>query len=189
MVVLAVKVTRGPALPGFATILAVVLLLLMSRSAAAQSISAPALKAGYLFNFAKFVDWPTRVMTVDEPLVLCVDNDPGVADALERTIKGRAIKGRGLVARRVLPSVSLSGCHILYVGGEDPKRAARAADCVKGEPVFTVSDAPGFAANAGIVELFLEDERIRIAVNVDALQRAHVRLSSRVLELAKIVRD
>ena len=80
-------------------------------------------------------------------------------------------------------------CHVLYLAGGDLKRSTEVVGTLKGVFVLTVSDTARFAQTGGMVELFVEDGRMRFAVNVDALQRARVRLSSRVLTLAKIVRD
>lgn len=158
-------------------------------SAEAQAVSAPELKAAYLFNFAQFVEWPADVMPAGATLTLCVDNDGNVADALERTINGRTVEGRGLAVRRLRAGAPLPTCHVLYLGGSDLKRSLDVIRTIKDVGVFTVSDAARFAQTGGAVELFFEDGRMRIAVNVDALERARVRLSSRVLALAKIVRD
>jgi hypothetical protein len=156
---------------------------------AAQSVSAPQLKAALLFNFAQFVEWPAELVPPGAPLGLCVVDDDAVARALEQTIKGRNVEGRELTVRRLKPAAPLPPCHVLYLGGPASTRSMDLIGTVKGVAVLTVSDAVGFASTGGMVELFLENGRVRFAVNVDALQRARVRLSSRVLILAKIVKD
>jgi hypothetical protein len=158
-------------------------------SAATQSVSAPGLKAGYLFTFTKFVEWPADVVPAGAPLSLCVVNDSAVADVLAQTSKGRSVDSHGLTVRHVKPDTPLPTCHVLYLAGSDPKHALDIVGSLDDEWVLTVSDAAGFAKTGGMVELFVEEGRMRFAVNVDALERAHVRLSSRVLALAKIVRD
>jgi hypothetical protein len=99
------------------------------------------------------------------------------------------VDGHGLTVRHVKPDTPLPTCHVLYLTGSDRKRALDIVGNLEDELVLTVSDAAGFARTGGMVELFIEEGRMRFAVNVDALERAHVRLSSRVLALAKIVRD
>jgi hypothetical protein len=161
----------------------------LTQSTAAQSLAATELKAAYLFNFAKFVEWPTEVAPAGTPLTLCIVNDDRVADAVDHTIKGRTVDGHGLVVSRLKTGATLPTCHILYIAGGDLKRSLDIAETVKAILVLTISDATRFAETGGMVELFVENDRMRFAVNTDALQRAHVRLSSRVLVLAKIVRD
>ena len=112
-----------------------------------------------------------------------------VADALELTIKGRTVEGHGLTVKRLKAGAPLPVCHVLYLAGPDLKRALEVVVTVNELFVFTVSDAPRFAQTGGMVELFLDNGRMRFAVNLDALQRARIILSSRVLVLARIVRD
>ena len=154
-----------------------------------QTVSAPELKAAFLYNLALFAEWPADVMPAGIPVVMCIDNDRSVADALERTSRGRSVQGREVIVRYLDEGAPVAGCHQLYIGGTDLKRSLAVIRTVKSAGVFTVSTAARFANSGGIAELFLDDDRMRIAVNINALQRARVRLSSRVLELAKIVTD
>jgi hypothetical protein len=162
---------------------------LIGPPASTQSVSAPGLKAAYLLNFAQFVEWPADAVPAGTPLTLCIVNDGAVADALERTVKGRTVVGHGLAVRRLQSGAPLPTCHVLYLAGSAEKRWLDVIGMLNGKLVLTVSDAARFAQTGGMVELFLEDGRMQIAVNTDALQRARVRLSSRVLALATIVRD
>jgi hypothetical protein len=155
----------------------------------AQSLAAPELKAAFLFNFAQFMEWPAETVPAGAPLALCVVNDIAVADVLEKTVKGRTVEGHSLTVKRLKAGAPLPPCHVLYVAGSDLKRSLEVIETVKGVLALTVSDAARFAETGGMVELFVENDRMRFAVNVDALQRARVRLSSRVLGLAKVVRD
>jgi hypothetical protein len=154
-------------------------------SSAADAATPSALKAAFLFNFAKFADWSGVQPGVT--LVLCVANDDQIGAALADSVRGQAINGRALEVRRVRSDNLLSGCHLLFVPASDARQML--AKITKGsEPMLTVSDAPGFAQSGGMIELFQESGRMRFAVNVDIAQRSGVRLSSRLLDLAKIVR-
>ena len=156
---------------------------------AGQAVAAPDIKAAYLYNFAQFVEWPAAVLPPGAPLVLCIIEDTAVVDALVQTMKGRTVGGHGLTAVPLKTGAPLPTCHVLYVAGPDLKRALAVIETVKGSSVLTVSDAEHFARTGGMVELFLDKGRMRFAVNVDALERGRIRLSSRVLALATIVRD
>ena len=157
--------------------------------AAAQSLPAPALKAAFLFNFAQFVEWPADAVPAGAPLALCVVNDGAVADALEQDDQGPDRRGHGLTVRHLKAGAPLPTCHVLYLAGSDLKSSLDVIGTLKDVSVLTVSDAARFARTGGMVELFIESGRMRFAVNVDALSRGRVRLSSQVLGLAKIVRD
>ena len=86
---------------------------------------APGLKAAYLFNFAQFVEWPADVVPAGAPLALCIVNDDAVADALERTIKGRTVDGHDLAVRHLRTGAPLPTCHVLYLAGARSETLAR----------------------------------------------------------------
>jgi len=153
----------------------------------AQSAPEPVLKAAFLYNFAKFAEWPADAAPAD-PLTICVFGDAAIADALDDTVKGRAVDGRKAVVVRVKPD-GFRGCHVLYLAGIDAKRAQALVDELKNAPVLTVGEREQFAQSAGIAALFVEQGRMRFAINVEAAQRCRLRISSRLLSLAKIVKD
>ena len=164
-----------------------ILLLGLAPDALAQSASEPALKAAFLYNFAKFAEWPADAAPSD-PLTICVFGDTPIADALDETVKGRTVDGRKTVVVRVKPE-GFRGCHVLYLAGLDSKRAQAIVDDLKGAPVLTVGDREQFAQGGGIAGLFVEQGRMRFAINVEAAQRGRLRISSRLRSLAKIVKD
>lgn len=174
---------------GGAVLLTAIAIAFTGVPAATQLVSAAGLKAAYLLNFAQFVDWPADAVPAGAPLAVCIVNDGAVASALEQTIKGKTVEGHVLTVIRLAPGATMPMCHVVYLTGPDQKHSADVMGTLNGKLVLTVSDAPRFARTGGMVELFLEGGRMRIAVNVDALQRGKVRLSSRVLTLATIVRD
>jgi hypothetical protein len=155
----------------------------------AQGVSAPALKAAFLFNFAKFAEWPSEAMAPGMPLTLCVFGDEAVGDALADILKNRPADSGTLSVRRLRDDSTARSCHVLYLAGMDMKRAISVVETVKGLPVLTVSDVGDFARTGGIAEFFEEGGKMRFAINTRAVERAHLRLSSRLLSLAKIVRD
>jgi hypothetical protein len=174
---------------GVAAALAIACTMLTAETAGAQTASAPALKAVYLFNFAKFTEWPADVLGPGASLIFCVAGDPRVTRSLEEAIGGRNIDGHPLTARTVDAEGPMESCHLLYVADPGAKRIDQLMDRVKGKPVLTISESDTFAQRGGIANLFVEDGRMRFAVNVQSLQRSKLRLSSRLLDLATIVKD
>jgi YfiR/HmsC-like len=154
---------------------------------AAQAVTQPALRAAFLFNFAKFTEWPGEV-TPSSPLTLCVLDDSAVEGALSELVGTGPINGRAVTISRG-PSARLRACHLLYVGDTNTARTAAILDELRGAPVLTVSDGAEFIRSGGIIGLIVEEGRMRFAINPDAAQRAGLRLSSRLLQLAKISRD
>jgi hypothetical protein len=121
--------------------------------------------------------------------VLCVLGDPSVSRELSTLTRGQRVNKRELQVLELENGKDVESCHLLYV----PAAATAAAGPVLGQarqlPILTVSDRGGFAVSTGTIELFVERERMRFAVNVDAIQRSKVRVSSRLLAMAKIVQD
>jgi hypothetical protein len=181
--------TTMKALTRHVVILAVALVAMSSAALRAQSTTVPAVKAAFLYNFAKFAEWPADILAPRQRLSLCVLGDNAVADALEQTIKGHTIESHELTVQVVGVDSSIRSCHLLYVGGLDAKGAVQLVERLKGAAVFTVSDGDRFAELGGVAQLILENDRMRFAINVGSAQRARLRLSSKLLSLAKIVKD
>ena len=166
---------------------AVVMLAAMCASAQAQSVAAPELKAAFLLNFAKFTHWSG--LQADEVLALCVIDDDRVGDALTQSVRGQTIEGRALAVRRPKADGPIQTCHLLFVPGSDPRKVLTKIDRVKELPVVTVSDARGFAESGGMIELFEENGKMRFSINVETVHRSGVKLSSRLLDLARLVKN
>ena len=146
-----------------------------------------AVKAVLLFNFAKFADWPA--LAAGDPIVFCVVGDDGVAAALVETLHGQNIGGHALNVSRPLIATTWHVCHLLFIADAETHQAAPGLARVKTLPVLTISDGKGFSREDGIIELYMEGERMRFAINVDAAERSGLHLSARLLTLAKIIRN
>jgi hypothetical protein len=157
--------------------------------AGGDAVAVSTLKAAFLYNFAKFSEWPAGVLVPGQRLAMCVVGDAAVADALGETIKGHAIDGHELTVTVLKVDQSASGCHLLYVSASEAKRSAAVLLAVRGLSVFTVSDADRFAESGGVAQLIVENDRMRFAINFDAAQRGRLKISSKLLSLAKIVKD
>jgi hypothetical protein len=165
------------------------LALFVSFATAASGEDAPevrredALKAAYLFNFTKFVDWAGEA--ADAPLTLCIAGASNLRRALAADIASKRIGAHSVKVREVNAQEEAAGCSVLYVESLNGPVKLPAADLRA--PVLTVSDAAGFARQGGTIELFTEGNRLRFIVNVDNARRAGIRISSSLLQLASVV--
>jgi hypothetical protein len=178
---------RVPGICGREIRCAALLMLFIPTKLGAQAVSASELKAAFVFNFAKFADWPT--LAPDAPITVCVTGDDRVAAALGETIHGQSVDVRFLRLVKLPSDAAVKSCQVLFVSGQERSRLAALVEEAGNAPVLTVSDGDHFASEGGMVELYNEAGRMKFAINVDAVQRARIRLSSRLLGLAKIVRD
>jgi hypothetical protein len=169
---------------------AITVALLLSAASAAATVTAPELVAAFLFNFARFTEWPADALPAGGPLQLCVGGDSAVAEALERAAKKeKQLGGHPLVVRKVSVDRPVGSCHLLYAAGLDSKRAVALLDAVKHNSVLTLSDLATFPELGGTAQLYFEGDRVRFAVNVESALRFRLRLSSKLLNLAKLVKD
>jgi len=146
-----------------------------------------AVKAAFLFNFAKFVEWPA--LTAGAPLLVCIVGNDRIASAFVETVRGQNISGHTLNVSTLQDSAMWKACHVLFIADGESRRSADGLDEIKSLPVLTVSDGKGFAAAGGIIELYVEGGRMRFAINLEAADRSGLHLSSRLLGLAKVIRN
>jgi len=165
----------------------VIAAVLFTTSAMAQTVDEYHIKAAFVFNFAKFIEWPTEAFkTPDDPLVICVVGQDQMANALRETVNGNAIDGRPVIIRQIAIGQGPCDCHILFVGASAMKRFRSHPKESTG--VLTVGETPGFAVDGGAITLKLEDGRVRFEINVAAAERQQLRISSKLLSLAQVVK-
>ena len=145
-------------------------------------------KAAYLFNFLKFVEYPGDSF-VDPlaPIVIGIVGDDPFGSALPQVVTGKTVQGRDLVLRSYRAGEDLRGAHILFISVSEKKRLPVILASLHGSSVLTVSDMEGFLDAGGMVQFLNENGRVRFAINVDATSRARLKLSSKLLSLAKVV--
>jgi hypothetical protein len=165
-----------------------VLVSLASRSAAAVPVfDEYQVKAAFLLNIARFVDWPPGGFAQPTaPLTFCIVGSDPFGPHLDEAFSGRQVAGHQLEVRR-LASVAPAGCHVLFLGGSDPSKVSAALAQVGRAAVLTVGDTRSFAAAGGAIALYVDDQRVRFEVNVAASNRAGLTISARVLALASAV--
>ncbi len=146
------------------------------------------LKAAFLFNFAKFVEWPPSSFRNDQsPITICVLGEDLFGPVLEETVKAQTVGNRGLAVKRITRVSRDDACHILFVSSSEEHRLDQILGRTQNWPVLTVGDIAIFTAVGGIINLVLEEKKVRFEVNLDAAERAGLKISSRLLRLAKHV--
>jgi hypothetical protein len=158
--------------------------LLVSLPAAAQGTIENEVKAAYLFHFTKFVRWPAASNPAD-PFRLCVAGDPDFAAALDAVIAGESADGRPLVRLDGNSAETARTCQILYIGPHSPDGGRALLAAVRGQPVLTVGNAPGFSEQEGMIHFVVSEGRVRFDVNLAAAQRAGLQVSSKLLRVAR----
>ncbi len=145
-----------------------------------------AVKAGFLFKFGPFVQWPASAFeTASSPFVLCVIGDDPFGAALDQASAGQSMGGHPVLVRRA-PQVDRGGpaCHVLYAAGSKAQSPTEALAAVQGEPVLTVTDEDHGDGSHGVVHFVVQDGRVRFQIDAHAASENGLVISSKLLSLA-----
>ncbi|SRR5579871_1534410 len=154
----------------------------------AQETDETHVKAAFLFNFAKFAEWPAATFkSPSDPFRYCVVGSPATARVLTEITAGKTVDGHPLLIQPLPEGTVSPSCQILFVSGSAMAKTRILLGDLKGKSVLTVGETPGFTAGYGIVNFIVEDGRVRFEINPQAAEQAHLQLSSRLLSLARIV--
>jgi hypothetical protein len=153
------------------------------------------IKAGFIYNFANLVQWPsTSFAQPDSPIVIVILGEDHFGTTLDRALEGKKVNARPFVIKRARSVSELQRtlgpqkeCQILYVSTSEMPHLGEAIQVLRGAPVLTIGETPGFARSGGIINLILEDNKVRFEVNVQAAKDADLNISSRLLALARII--
>ncbi|MCU7948719.1 MAG: YfiR family protein [gamma proteobacterium symbiont of Bathyaustriella thionipta] len=145
-------------------------------------------KAAFLYNFARLVEWPKNTFSnKNEPIRICLIGHDSFGDAL-RTIRNKKVNDRSLVIQRSVKLQNISHCHILFIDQSEKSNVQRIVNKLNQHATLTVSELPAFAHQNGHIRLFLNnDKTLSLEINLGAINQAGLKISSRILTLAKIV--
>ncbi|MFZ0639613.1 MAG: YfiR family protein [Candidatus Acidiferrales bacterium] len=146
------------------------------------------LKAAFLFHFTQLVDWPPDAFGNDsDPVTLCtVGEDPFHGD-LDAAVVGKTMGARPLRVRHFKQPEDIQGCQLLFVGNRDSARTSALLAGLKDSPVLTVGETDDFVKEGGMIGFFIENDKIRFDINLQSAEHAKLRISSRLLLLARKV--
>lgn len=145
------------------------------------------IKAAFLLNFIKFVEWPGPAFHSEgDPYLLFVVGDDPAVQAIEG-LDNKMVAGRRLVVRKVSDLSSLKSCHVLFVGKSQNQNVVQILGVVKERPVLTVADFDGFARKGGTIGFIREHDRIRFEINEESATKAGLKVNAKLLYLGKIV--
>jgi hypothetical protein len=145
------------------------------------------IKAAFLFNFAKFVEWPAASFKDDlSPINLCILGTDPFGPALD-TLKDKTIKGRPLKIKRANKVDDIEACHILFISASEKEILKQILYTLKNSNILTVSEIEGFAQMGGIINFIIVNKKVHFEINPEAAERSKLKISSQLLKLAKIV--
>lgn len=164
------------------------LVTLLSAVAVLASRDEYQVKAAFLLNFAKLVKWPESVWpAAGEPIVLGVMGEESVTKAMSEKLAGAKVGDHPVAVRILSRSSEVAGCHIVFMAtGHDNRAILKAA---RSHAALSVGESEGFATRGGVINFFNEGKKLRFEINTTAAAEAGLKISSRLLRLAKLVSD
>jgi hypothetical protein len=156
--------------------------------AAPHEVSEYQVKAAFLYNFVKFVEWPGAISgSIHDPIVIGVLGPDPFGPVLDQTFADKRVGGRRFELRRYRAVDELQFCQVLFVSSALKQDWSKVLGAVGGTPMLTISDARGFVNSGGMIELLLENNRIRFDINLNEGKRSGLRISAQLLQLARRV--
>jgi hypothetical protein len=154
-----------------------------------QAVDEYQMKAAYILNFARFVEWPEESFRgAGAPIGICVLGESSIRGVLEEAVNGKSIDGRKLVVEQVSDLRPENGCHILFVSSSACRRWRLVRANIKTPGILVVGETDGFASEGGIINLKLDRGRLHMEINAETAGQEKLRISSKLLNLAQIVR-
>jgi hypothetical protein len=146
-------------------------------------------KAAYLLNFAKFVEWPPGVFSSpDAPITLCVLGKSPFGSMLD-AIQGKIVNGRKVLVNLSMDVQNVKVCHLLFISASEEASLPFILKELKNTKILVTGDMQHFAQRGGVIGFVIRDMKIGFEINMDAARRSGITISSRLLSLARVVHD
>jgi hypothetical protein len=159
-------------------------------SGRSQTATEYQVKAAFLYNFARFIDWtPKAFQDTNASFIFCVFGEDYFGADLDRVVSGKSVNAREIVVRRLKALQGLESCHIAFISSSETNRLPQVLRAIKNTAVLTVGEIEGFAQQGGIINFTVEDNKVRFEINVDNAERSGLKISSRLLKVARVIRD
>jgi len=148
------------------------------------------LKAGYLWNFSRYVDWPARSFKqTNSPLVIGILGQDRFGNDLRKLVAGKKVEGHDLVVRKVETMDQSRECQILFISMSERKRTVDILQALKSAPVLTVGESEGFIQAGGIINFQVRNRELLLDINRAAAEKVGLRISSKLLQIAEKGRE
>jgi hypothetical protein len=145
------------------------------------------IKAVFLFNFARFVDWPAKAFPdADSPFVIGILGDDPFGSYLDETVRGERVNGHPLTVQRYRRLSEVKACQVLFISRSEADRLDQILASLRGRSILTVGDTDDFVAHGGMIRLATEKNKVRMHINLDAVKAANLAISSKLLRVAEV---
>lgn len=144
-------------------------------------------KAAFLYNFAKFVEWPQEAIAGGQPFVIGILGQDPFGNELDEAVAGKTVREKKITVKRFSKIEEAIHCHLLFISNSEDQNLAQILRRLEGAPVLTVSDMGQFAEKGGVIQLVTDQNKIHFAINMAAAERVGLKPSSQLLKLSRII--
>lgn len=161
--------------------------LAMGAAGPAFAQSADGIKAAFIYNFAKFTEWPAGAFANDgAPVTVGFVGADALADGFEKNVTGKNANGRDFAVKKLTGADGAAGCQIVFVG--DASQAAAVVAAVKGKPVLTVGESDGFASVGGMINFVDNGGKVGFDLDLGAINAGGLKLNAKLQQIARNVK-
>ncbi|HZQ17662.1 MAG TPA: YfiR family protein [Terriglobales bacterium] len=180
------RVKRSVQAFGKLTLIAVYLFSVSNAAGQESKVSEYQVKATYLYNFSRFVEWPPQAgpATQSDNFLICVLGDNPFGSTLNDLVANESIEGKSVETKQVLAPADAAKCRVLFISLSEEGRLKTILAGLRNTSVLTVSDLPRFVEKGGMIQFVVEDNHVRFQVNATTAKRAGLLMSSELLKLA-----
>ncbi len=143
-------------------------------------------KAAFLYNFVKFIDWPDETLVNNTAITLCIIGKDSFEGSIN-LIEGKPVRGKTLTVRHIKTLQDAGSCQLLFISPSEKNYIAQILQEIRDYSIITIGDYEGFAQQGVIINFYIEQESVRFEINVNAARHTGIQISSKLLKLARIV--
>jgi hypothetical protein len=152
-----------------------------------QTLTEYQIKAGFFFNFTRFVEWPENAFaTPTSPIVACVVGDTPMTDLLSDVVAGKVVNGRAVSINRLKPTDDLHRCHLVFISAAAERHTAEILAGVKKTNTLTVGESAGFPKAGGMINFSIENNNVKLEMNLDAATHAGLKVNSKLIAVSRL---
>jgi hypothetical protein len=164
------------------------LLFHLAVGAYAQTTRVDQIKAAFIYNFTKFIEWPPKSFTdVNAAIVIGVLGDSPMAAVLDDVVRDRRVNGRPITVRTIQSAAEAASTQVLFVSATNSSLWAQVQAAIETRSVVTVGESPSFARSGGTINFVVQDDKLRFEINMTAAERSGVKITAQLQKLASAV--
>lgn len=169
------------------TLLVLLLMLVSPTKSLPQTLTEYQIKAGFFFNFTRFVEWPENAFaTPTSPIVACVVGDTPMTDLLSDVVAGKVVNGRAVSINRLKPTDDLHRCNLVFISAAAERHTAEILAGVSKTNTLTVGETPGFPKAGGMIDFSIENNNVKLEMNLDAATHAGLKVNSKLIAVSRL---